>query len=83
MSKQYTIRDISPQLDAKIRAKAARERISLNKAVLKVLDEGLQKTGSNKKSHHDFDDLSGSWQKDPDFDAAMQDSRRVDEKDWQ
>lgn len=33
--------------------------------------------------HHDFDDLVGSWLEDPDFDAAFEDMRQVDSRDWE
>lgn len=83
MTKQYTIRNISPQLDAKLRSKAAREKISLNTAILKVLDQGLQSRAKAGKPHHDFDFLFGSWVPDPAFDEAMKDLRAVDMRDWQ
>jgi hypothetical protein len=32
--------------------------------------------------HHDLDDLIGTWQEDPAFDAAIADFERVDEEVW-
>ena len=38
---QYTVRDISEAVDARVRETAALEDISLNQAVLRALDRGL------------------------------------------
>lgn len=83
MTKQYTIRKIPTDIDAKLRSKAAREKTSLNTTILKVLDKGLQSPAKAGAPHHDFDDLFGSWQPDPAFDEAMKDMRTVDMRDWQ
>lgn len=82
MNTQYTIRNVAPSLDAKLRAKAARERIPLNSALLEVLQRGIEAPNSASTRHHDFDDLAHSWVPDPAFDAAMRDARQVDARDW-
>ena len=38
---QYTVRDISPALDLRVREAAALEDISLNQAVVRALERGL------------------------------------------
>ena len=79
---QYTIRNVSPQLDSKLRAMALREKKSLNSLLLEQLNRSVEPAES-KRLGHDYDDLAGTWVDDPDFDVAMQDMRRIDPKDWQ
>ncbi len=38
---QWTIRDVSPELDARVREIARGKRLSLNKAVIQVVEESL------------------------------------------
>lgn len=83
---QYTIRDISPKTDATLRARARRRHKSLNATLVEILDQAASTQPKNPGAatpHHDFDDLSGTWTADPDFDQAMQDVRTVDPKEWQ
>lgn len=83
---QYTIRNISPKTDAALRARALRSHKSLNKTLVEILEQaavGNQPKASKPALHHDFDDLSGSWADDPDFDKAMKDVRTIDPRDWQ
>lgn len=83
---QYTIRNISPKTDAALRARARRQHKSLNATLVDILEHAATsrlKSNANPTSHHDFDDLSGTWTADPDFDKAMRDARTVDPKDWQ
>ncbi len=83
---QYTIRNIPPKTDAALRARAMRTHKSLNKTLVEILEQAAKPqrhTKSKQTAHHDFDDLSGSWADDPDFDKAMQDARTVNPKDWQ
>jgi hypothetical protein len=39
-----------------------------------VIDEG--------PLHHDLDDFFGSWLQDPTVDAALEEQRQVDLRDW-
>jgi plasmid stability protein len=81
---QYTIRNVSPALDAKLRAKALREKKSLNKLVLEELEAAvIPKDNPVQALRDEFNDLVGSWQDDPGFDEAMTDMRQVDARDWQ
>lgn len=80
---QYTIRKVSPQLDAKLRARAAREHKSLNRVVLEQLERTSATPIAVKAPNGDYDDLVGSWVDDPDFDKAIEQLRTVDPKDWQ
>lgn len=80
---QYTIRNVPHELDAKLRAKARREKQSLNSLLIEQLQRSVSKPKTNKLTNTDYDDLAGSWVKDPTFDEACRDLRRVDLKDWQ
>jgi hypothetical protein len=80
---QYTIRNVPSELDAKLRAKAQREKKSLNSLLIEQLHNSVRKSGSNRQTSSDYDELAGSWVNDPSFDEAMSDSRVVDPKDWQ
>ncbi len=84
-NKQYTIRNISSEVDIKLRAKALREKKSLNQLLLDELTAAVALTPDAnhvQKLRQDYDDLLGSWQDDPGFDEAMKDMRRVDPSDW-
>lgn len=80
---QYTIRNIPAELDAKLRAKARREKKSLNKFVIEQLAYSVSKTKSHRQISNDYEDFVGSWVDDPGFEEAMRDMRVVDLKDWQ
>jgi plasmid stability protein len=81
---QYTVRNISPKTDAAIRARALRQHKSLNQTLVDILEQAAagQHHKHKQTTHHDFDDLFGSWVDDPDFDEAMKDVRKVDPEDW-
>ena len=81
---QYTIRNVPTKLDAKLRAKARREKKSLNSLLIEQLYSSVNRLSTSKlRQHHDYDRFLGSWVKDPGFDEAMKDMRVVDPKDWQ
>lgn len=82
-STQYTIRNIPGELDAKLRAKAQREKKSLNRLVIDQLSNSISKPTQPQQVGNDYDDLVGSWVNDPGFDEAMSDLRTIDPKDWQ
>ncbi len=81
---QYTIRGISVELDARLRARARREKKSLNRLVIDQLNRSLEPAKQQSRpTGGDYDDLRGSWVDDPGFDEALKDMRVVDPKDWQ
>lgn len=43
---QYTVRDVPPELDNKLRASALSEQISLNQATLRAIERGLGLQGA-------------------------------------
>jgi hypothetical protein len=79
---QYTLRGIPRELDEAIRRKAKREGISLNKAAIQALDEGLRASGE-EILHHDLDDLIGTWIDDPEFDKIIEEMDVIDPEMWE
>jgi hypothetical protein len=81
-----TIRKIPIPVEKAIREKAAREHVSLNKAVVGMLEEsvtGKQKTQSRR--YHDLDWLYGTWNKKQsgDFQKRLAETRKIDPELWQ
>lgn len=77
---QYTIRNVSPQLDAKLRSLAAMRKKSMNSVLLDQLESSVQTTEIHEKGR--YSKFAGTWLDDPGFDEAMKDMRVVDPKDW-
>lgn len=80
--KQYTIRKVPNEVDARLKAQAKKRGLSLNKLLLDKLG-ALPKQGTKPKIYHDLDFLIGTWKDDPGFEAAMEDIETVDPRDWQ
>ena len=60
--KAITLRNLPPNLDKAIRKRARAKRMSVNKAVIGLLEEHLTQDKTKRADlHHDLDDLSGSW----------------------
>lgn len=79
--KAITLRNLPEQVARIIQQRAAAEGISLNRAVIKVLEERLR----SEPLHHDLDDLAGSWS-DAEaraFDQALSEQRAIDPELWQ
>lgn len=79
--KQYTIRNLSHELDAKLRQKAREEGKSLNEVALESLRKGSG-LADTPVHYHDLDHLIRSWHEDPDFDEAIQLQDQVDPELW-
>ena len=83
-----TVRNLPPEVAKAIRDKAKRERRSLNRTVVSLLEEatGAKPKGRTPTVHHDLDHLFGVWtRKEADeFDSYLKASRSViDPKDWE
>ena len=81
-----TIRHIPSQVKKAIRRKAAREHVSLNKAVVDMLEESI--TGKQKgqsRRYHDLDWLFGTWNKKQsnEFKKHLAETRKIDPELWQ
>ncbi len=80
-SRQYTIRGVPPAIDQAVRRRARQEGKSLNAVAMEALARGLE-LDAKVVEHRDLDELIGTWQEDPAFDAAIADFERVDEEVW-
>jgi hypothetical protein len=81
-----TVRNLPPELARLIRQKAKQEGISLNRAVIRLLEEatGLGRQGRKEVFHDDLDALAGSWTKEDadEFDAFLREHRTIDSEMW-
>lgn len=79
---QYTLREIPPIVDVELRRRAKAEGKSLNTVAIEALIRGSGIAESPIRQR-DLGDVAGTWQEDRDFDQAIADQDRVDEKLWQ
>ncbi|MBI4373322.1 MAG: hypothetical protein HY542_00440 [Deltaproteobacteria bacterium] len=80
--RQYTIRNLSRQVDGLLRRKSEEEGKSLNEVVLEALERGVGLT-EETVIYKDLDSLAGSWKEDPRFDEALKAQDQVDTKLWE
>ena len=84
--KAITLRDVPPELARLIRRRAEQEKMSLNKTVVRLLEEGagLQQKKKGKPLHDALDALAGAWtQKEArDFEQALEKQRAIDLDLW-
>jgi plasmid stability protein len=78
---QYTIRGVPAPVDRALRARARREGRSLNDVALEALRASIGES-ADARLHEDLDDLIGTWEEDPAFDAALREQGQVDEALW-
>jgi hypothetical protein len=88
--KPITLRNVPPPVARAIKERAKRERVSLNRAVVELLEEATGRPASTGKTprralYHDLDKYAGSWTKEEadEFDASLKEQRQVDPKDWE
>ena len=80
-----TVRNLPPAVAKAVKEKARKEKLSLNKAILKLLE---QATGAGKGEkrivHHDLDHLAGAWSEAEyrQFMEALGEQRQTDPKMW-
>lgn len=83
--KAVTLRNLPPELARIIRRKASEEGVSVNKAVIRLLEESLGMGGKKGKPiHHDLDALAGSWTEEEAsaFERALAQQRAIDLDLW-
>jgi hypothetical protein len=83
--KTVTLRNIPPSLDRMISVRGRAKKMSLNKAVIDLLEEHLGGSAPSKGSeYHDLDDLAGVWNKQEAdaFDKALTRQRSIDKDLW-
>ena len=77
-----TLENISPELDAALRRKAAEQHKPVDEVAVDVLKIGLGLSQEQPKKMRDLSDIAGTWVDDPAFDEAMNDQDRVDPEKW-
>ena len=83
--KAITLRNLPSDLDKAIRKRARGKRMSVNKAVIGLLEEHLtQDKMKRAELYHDLDNLCGSWTEDAAaaFDRALAKQRAIDPDVW-
>lgn len=83
--KTITVRGVDDVLADALKTIAEREKESMNKTIIKILEKG---TGLSAKvpfpAHHDLDSLAGTWSK-KQADTFIRDTQefsRIDEEIW-
>ncbi len=85
--KQITLRDIPDNIAKAIEKKSKKEKLSLNRTIISLLERGAG-VASRKKSieslYHDLDHLCGAWSKKEaeEFEKNMKSQRKIDEELW-
>lgn len=81
-----TLRGIPAPVEAAIRKRAERDRTSLNKAVISLLEEAVEKSTDalTGPPYHDLDEFFGTWSAEEadEFDESLRDQRKIEEADW-
>lgn len=81
-----TVRNLPPAVAKAVRAKARKERLSLNKAVVKLLEEATGEARDKPKRpiHHDLDRFFGGWTREEAeaFDGALREQRQIEPEMW-
>ncbi len=84
--KIVTLRNLPPELERIIRKRADKKKMSVNKAVISLLEESVGRPRGKAKApiHHDLDDLAGSWSKEEagHFEKALAKQRSIDVDLW-
>jgi len=80
--KAVTIRNVPPEVERAIMARAREKGVSINKAVVGMLQEKVGAPG--KKRYDDLDDLAGTWTKREAevFERGLREQRRPDPEIW-
>jgi len=79
-----TVRNLPPAVAKAVREKAKKEKLSLNKAVVKLLEEATGVEPKGQDIHHDLDHLAGRWSEEEyqQFMDALREQRQIDPEMW-
>ena len=80
-----TLRNIPPELARIIRQRADEANLSLNRTVIRLLEESVMgPPGKRRPVYHDLDHLFGTWtaEEAADFDRELAHQRRIDPEMW-
>ncbi len=85
--KPVTLRNVPKEIAKEIERRAQIQRISMNRAVITLLEDAMGSAGSPKTRavHHDLDHLSGKWTKSnaAQLHKNLSAVRKVDKDLWQ
>lgn len=79
-----TVRNLPPAVVRAVKEKARREKLSLNRAIVALLEEATGAQAGKKVLHHELDHLAGRWS-DAEFRgfmAALREQRQIDPEMW-
>lgn len=81
--KQYTVRGVPPEIEKKIAEEARRKGMSLNRALISLLEE-VAGTTAGPEPYTDLDDLCGVWSpaEYDRFEESLREQRGIDEELW-
>lgn len=80
-----TVRNLPPAVAKAVKDKARKERLSLNKAIVRLLEEATGAgRGKERVVHHDLDHLAGTWSEGEyeEFLSASKAHRPIDSEMW-
>ena len=79
-----TLRNIPPKLQEVIQKRADADGLSLNKTILRMLEEAAGHRPTGRKLYRDLDHLAGTWSEEQAaaFEAALIEQRAVDPELW-
>jgi hypothetical protein len=81
-----TVRNLPPAVAKAVKEKARRDKLSLNKAIVRLLEEATDNAGKGGRRivHHDLDRFFGTWTKNEAdaFDEALKEQRQIDPEMW-
>ncbi|MBA3722487.1 MAG: antitoxin [Parachlamydiaceae bacterium] len=81
----FNLRNVAPDVMLLLKKEAAKQKISINSLILKILEHGLGISHSTKKIvFHDLDHLAGTWtSKDKkEFDDHIKSFENIDRDLW-
>ena len=79
-----TVRNLPPAVAKAVREKARKEKLSLNKAIVRLLEEATGAGPGKRTLHHDLDHLAGTWSEAEyrELMEALREQRQVDPEMW-
>lgn len=83
-SKAITVRNLPEPVVRAVRERAVKYHISLNRAVIQLLEEATGTTATKPRRYRDMDHLFGSISAETAeaMERAMWEGRRIDPEDW-
>lgn len=83
--KAITLRNLPPSVEHTIRRRAKQKGMSVNKVVIRLLQEHLGESEKRPvRRYHDLDELAGSWSKQEAeaFERTLAKQRTIDPEMW-